>query len=200
MKSRCYNSNFPKYQKYGGRGIKVCERWLASFENFYTDMGPSNGLTIDRINNDGDYTPTNCRWADSYTQALNKGVSEKSVTGITGVYETRNNTYTAVLTVDGLRVLCKNFKTIEDAKQARFEAEKKYKIPYLDLNNARNTLDDFVAVDKQGRVYIHGSLKSAVSFHGLNPIKILLCLHGDNGCTQYGELMWYFLKDFKGGV
>lgn len=72
MLNRCYNPKFEHYADYGGRGIKVCERWLNSFENFYADMGPSNGLTIERINGDCDYDPSNCKWATWVEQANNR--------------------------------------------------------------------------------------------------------------------------------
>lgn len=79
MKQRCNNPNSGKFNDYGGRGIKVCKRWLNSFENFYKDMGkrPSKYHSIDRINNDGNYTPANCRWATKKQQQNNRRKSIK---------------------------------------------------------------------------------------------------------------------------
>jgi hypothetical protein len=75
MLNRCTNPKVDAYKWYGGRGIKVCERWL-EFDNFIEDMGaPPKGVDLDRINRDGDYGPTNCRWVSHKENCLNTSVN-----------------------------------------------------------------------------------------------------------------------------
>lgn len=73
MVKRCTNPNNWAWKYYGGRGIDVCKRWRESFANFLADMGERpRGLTLDRRDNDGDYTPKNCRWVTRAEQSRNR--------------------------------------------------------------------------------------------------------------------------------
>lgn len=77
MKQRCFNPNSKDYANYGGRGITVCQQWINSFETFLADMGERpEGTSLDRREPDGNYEPSNCRWADPTTQQRNTRVSK----------------------------------------------------------------------------------------------------------------------------
>jgi hypothetical protein len=80
MIQRCTNPKRHNYPYYGGRGIKICERWL-KFEFFFEDMGERpEGMTLERLNNDGDYCQENCIWADKKTQSKNRRVRGTALT------------------------------------------------------------------------------------------------------------------------
>lgn len=96
MIKRCYKKSADSYSNYGGRGIKVCERWREDFRNFYEDMGdkPSSNSQIDRINNDGDYEPSNCRWVTPSQNCLNRRNKENK-TGFKNIKVTPYGAYRA---------------------------------------------------------------------------------------------------------
>lgn len=79
MKERCLNKNRPEARHYSERGITICSQWVNSFENFFKDMGIAPpGYSLDRIDNDGNYEPSNCRWATVAQQAQNRRTTKLS--------------------------------------------------------------------------------------------------------------------------
>lgn len=129
MKQRCYNETCEDFKEYGGRGIKVCDSWIDSFENFLKDIGkaPEKISSLDRIDVNGNYEPSNCRWATPQTQAYNQRIYKSSSTGKTGVtWSKKGNRYEARISKDNKEYYLGYFKCFDDAVKAREEAEMKY--------------------------------------------------------------------------
>ena len=125
MRQRCNNQNSQAFKDYGARGIQVCERW-SSFSSFYEDMGqrPSSKHSIDRIDVNGNYEPSNCRWADRTVQARNMRRSSAEDAGVR--YNKRDNCWELFIRADNKTVRVGSFNSRDAAIAARKEAVQKY--------------------------------------------------------------------------
>lgn len=124
MKARCYNPNESSYKNYGGRGITVCDRWLESFENFYEDMGERpDGMTLERVNVDGNYCKENCVWASKTQQCFNRRKFKDKSSQYVGVnWDNWKEKWTATLKKNRETVFKKDFLTEEAAARAYDDA------------------------------------------------------------------------------
>lgn len=121
MKHRCLNKKSTSFNRYGGRGILICERWL-NIENFIEDMYPTfkEGLTLDRINNDGNYELSNCRWATRKVQIRNtKKIWKSNTSGYRGaIFSKQQNKWISKIFLDKKSIQIGTFKTAEEAGYA----------------------------------------------------------------------------------
>lgn len=127
---RCTNPNNKTFNYYGGRGIKVCPEWLdkntgvAVFCDWALTNGYKEGLTIDRIDVNGDYTPDNCRWVSMAVQCTNRRPKQNK-TGFPGVVLLASGHYQAAITINGKRESLGAYETAEEAGEAYKKAKKK---------------------------------------------------------------------------
>jgi hypothetical protein len=136
MISRCYNPNATYYKHYGGRGIEVCQEWREDFMNFLRDMGPKpEGLTLERVDNDGDYEPKNCKWATVEEQSYNRTFNQRSKFGVIGICSNDSTTrlikpYRVRIVVDGVMKSFGTYTTLEEATEVvekiKIERRQKY--------------------------------------------------------------------------
>lgn len=130
MLERCGNSNHQSFEMYGGRGIKVCDEWIGirGFNKFAEDMGiKPDGYTLDRIDPNGGYSKSNCRWASNSLQSINKRKRSDNKSGVTGVYF--DNTYKkwkSEINVRKKTIRLGYFTELAAAIKTRKEAEQKY--------------------------------------------------------------------------
>lgn len=127
MISRCYKEPSVSFPYYGAKGIKVCDRWLESFENFYEDMGDCpDGLSLERKDFTSNYCPENCEWADWFRQMANRGLQSNNTSGRTGVYLLSNGLWCSQIKFKNETLTLGSFENFEEACKVREEAELKY--------------------------------------------------------------------------
>lgn len=125
MKQRCNNPKNKNYEKYGGRGIKICTEWLNDPKKFFDwaiKNGYKEGLSIDRIDVNGNYEPDNCRWTDSETQCLNQRIRKDNKTGYKGIYYSEG-VYRVQIRRNKKRYYFGSYKTLPEAVKVLEEAK-----------------------------------------------------------------------------
>lgn len=129
MVGRCHNTEHSWYSSYGGRGIAVCDKWRHNPLAFYKDMGikPTLQHSLERVDNDGDYEPSNCKWGTKTEQVRNRRVAKNNTTGIKGVhFDTSRDKWMTYITINRKMKNLGRFDLLEDAVSARMTAEELY--------------------------------------------------------------------------
>ena len=113
IRRRTLNPKHKSYNNYGGRGITICDEWLdvQNFYNWAMENGYSDKLSIDRIDNDGNYCPENCRWVGDNIQNRNKRIPKNNTSGFKGVCCSKYNTYTSQIGIDNKKIYLGSFLT-----------------------------------------------------------------------------------------
>ena len=135
MRKRCLARNSIGYDRYGGAGITICERWQ-SFENFYADMGERPiGMTLDRIDNNGNYEPANCRWATRQEQQRNRRKTRRKCQSIyKGVNSTPAGKWKSTIAISHKSEHLGTYESEIEAARAYDKAAKEYFGEYAKLN------------------------------------------------------------------
>jgi hypothetical protein len=133
MIQRCENQKNHNYHRYGGRGVTVCDRWRASFDDFMADMGERpDGMTLDRVDNDGSYEPGNCRWATPAEQSSNRGM----ISGVRPIQMTDSSGFDLIIAPGRLTDFCRENglrqSTVSDVVAGRLKATKGWTAQYWD--------------------------------------------------------------------
>jgi len=151
IKTRCLNTKVSDYRHYGARGIKVCDRWL-DINNFIEDMYPSyqEGLTLDRIDVDGNYEPDNCRWVTHNVQCRNtRDIRSTNTSGFRGVgYDKRRDKWRARITINTIEIHLGYYST-------PLEAAKAYE-RYVRINNLEHNFTPALTEEEISQ-YLKGS-------------------------------------------
>jgi len=134
IKHRCKNPSASHYEQYGGKGIKVCDEWqgengFVNFMNWAMANGYSDDKSIDRIDPNGNYDSSNCRWVDMQVQSRNRGVKRTNTSGVTGVQLRTDRgvqKWRATIMIDGENISLGSYVDKQDAINARKEAELRY--------------------------------------------------------------------------
>lgn len=190
MKARCYRKTMKRYERYGGRGIIVCEEWKNSFiafKNWAMANGYKDDLTLDRINVDGNYEPNNCRWISNLEQQSNRG-NNRMIT-----YNGETKALCEWARIYGLK-----WKTLQGRINDGWDIEKALTTPKLNHEELRNEKDKrskkIVQKDKNGNVIkIWESIKEIQRQKGYAMCSIInVCKHKPMYNTAYGFKWEYY--------